>query len=323
MSEKSDYTAFQHMQALHVISNNFTNRIMSPYLWLRNDFIYFNLTTEGRQTWKIIKVINDFGMEAIRLRRQERSELLKNNPSSNYKQDGEESEGMDKKRSGVSCYLDMLLDFQESGHLQEKEILGELNNYIIAGYDTTALAVTWTLFALALNPLHQEKIVQELHSIFGDMPTSQININVTDTKKMKYLELCIKETFRMFPVSPVAPRSTTVDMILNDGRVIPAGCDVMIMVNLIHMDPIHFPEPQEFKPERHLQPNPAFLPFSTGVRSCIGQAFAMHVIKVELAYLLLNFIWETEEKPETLPRLFQGLLLPAEGIHFSIRKRER
>ncbi len=228
----------------------------------------------------------------------------------------------ENEHNGVPSYLDMLLDLVEKGDLQESEILGELNNYIVAAYDTTALAVAWTLFALALNDRsHQDKIFQEIQSIFGDVPTSELNITAADTKKMKYLELCLKESLRLFSASPMFPRNANEDITLKDGRIIPRGTDVYIMADMIHRDPRYFEEPNNFKPERHLKPNPAFIPFSTGVRNCIGQMFAMHQIKVELALLLREFIWETVDTEETLPRVFQALMVPVEGIQFKICRR--
>lgn len=306
ISKLSDEEAIRQMHAIHDISQKFTQRIMSPYLWLRNDFIYFNLTKEGRNIRKTWKIVSDFGEMAMTRRRQDRLTLTEN------------------EHNGVPSYLDMLLDLVEKGDLQESDILGELNNYIVAAYDTTALAVAWALFALALNdPSHQDKIFQEIQSIFGDVPTSELNITAADTKKMKYLELCLKEALRLFPASPMLPRNANEDMTLKDGRVIPRGTDVFIMVDMIHRDPRYFEEPNAFKPERHLKPNPAFIPFSTGVRNCIGQMFAMHQIKVELALLLREFVWETVDKEETLPRLFQALMVPAEGIRFKISRREK
>ncbi|CAL8069423.1 unnamed protein product [Orchesella dallaii] len=323
MSERNDTEALEQMHSLHTISINFANRIMSPFLWIKNDFIYFNLTKEGSYTTKCKNIINSFGTEAINRRRREILEN-KNNHESNHgaKELNHNETEENVLRLPPPCYLDMLLEIHEKGGLKDSEILGELNNYIAAGYDTTALAVAWALFALALNPMHQEKIFKEVDEIIGPgTPLSDAVITAADTKQMKYLELCIKESMRMFPTSPVLPRSTTDNMPLKDGRVIPAGSDVLIMVHLMHKDPKYFPNPEEFMPERHLKPIPAFIPFSVGGRNCIGQMYAMYQIKVELACLIREFVWETSDKPETLPCLFQGLLAPAKGIQFRIKRR--
>lgn len=298
---RNDKEALDHMKALHVVSVNFTNRLMSPFLWLRNDFIYFNFTEEGKNTRKMIKIINDFGLEAIEKRKEERRKGIQ----------------------GTDCYLDMLLDFEEKGDLKESDILGELNNYIVAGYDTTALAVIWTLFALAVHESKfQDKICDEIDTVFGRGPVEEWEVTPQKIKELKYLELCIKEAMRLYPTSPVTPRNVgDKDIQLKDGRVLPAYTDVMIMVNMLHRDKRYWERAEEFWPERHVERNLAFMPFSAGARTCVGQGFGMMLVKIELAGLIKSFRWATEEKWESLNCVFQALLVPAEGLHFKITKR--
>lgn len=145
-------------------------------------------------------------------------------------------------------------------------------------------------------------------------------VTTADTKKMKHMELCLKETLRLYPVLPISPRSTTREVKLPDGRIIPEGVDVYILLHFIHRDPKMFPDPDKFLPERHLVPQVAQIPFSLGPRGCIGQVYGMTEMKVILCYLLMTYKWETTEG-ETLNIVFQTLQVPENGMHFKISKR--
>ena len=145
-------------------------------------------------------------------------------------------------------------------------------------------------------------------------------VTYADSKNMKYLELCIKEALRLYPILPISPRGTTKDVTLPDGRIIPEGVDVYVLLHEIHRDPEYFPEPEKYKPERHTEHNRAFMPFTIGSRNCIGQAYAMNTMKVVLSFLLLTYKWETMEEPN-IKCLCQTLQVPENGIRFKITKR--
>lgn len=229
------------------------------------------------------------------------------------------------------CFLDHMIELMNAGQLTEKEVVNELNVFIAAGYDTSGLTICYVLYFLSLHPEHQDNIVEELREVIPSefwpdktatsMSKDQYQIMPIDTKKMKHMELCIKETLRLYPVLPISPRKSSKDIHLTDGRVIPSGVDVFVLLDLIHRSPKYFPEPDKFIPERHMQPNPAFMPFTLGKRNCIGQVYAMYEMKVILAYLLMNYKWETTEKDGFKP-IYQTLLVPETGMHFKITKRE-
>ncbi|CAL8125050.1 unnamed protein product [Orchesella dallaii] len=302
MENRNDNTARQHMQALHTIAETLSKRILGPNLLLRKDFIFF-LTKDGKATRKAGNTLNSFALQAVEKRRLYRKTVT-----------GEHN----------ICYLDILLDLMDSGLMNEDDVISELNNFMGGAYDTTALTICWTLFLLALNPQHQEKVYEELQHIFKSLPSSsssEYTLTANDTKEMKYLELCLKESLRLFPPAPIFPRSTVTDMKLDDGRIIPGKVDVLIFANLIHRDPEYFPNPEKFDPERHLEPIPAFMPFSMGVRNCIGQVYGMYQSKVVLAYLIREFVWETTESWESVEIAYQGLLYPKNGLHFKIKRR--
>lgn len=215
---------------------------------------------------------------------------------------------------------------------------------------------------MATHPEIQEKCVQELWQIFQEEPrpgssassststpapsfdtftttfslifaTSDLPVTTAKLRSMKYLECCIKEALRLYPVLPWLLRRTNEDIELKDGRVIPAGVDVPINTYVIHRDSEQFPEPETFKPERYLDENDGsgklsgLLSFGAGPRTCPGMLFAIQELKVLLSHLLLEFKWESAEEEDKNVKggskkcLFHGVLVPANGISVKITRR--
>ncbi|KAF2891135.1 hypothetical protein ILUMI_15038, partial [Ignelater luminosus] len=117
-----------------------------------------------------------------------------------------------------------------------------------------------------------EKVVEELHSIFGDdkdRPETH-----RDLQGMKYLEAVIKETLRIYPTVPFFSRNVNED-IEYEGIILPKNATLQVFVYGLHRNPDVFPDPERFDPERFTQENQrnrhpyAYLPFSAGPRNCI------------------------------------------------------
>ncbi|ODM89645.1 Cytochrome P450 4V2 [Orchesella cincta] len=219
------------------------------------------------------------------------------------------------------CYLDLLLDLEEKKELTKEDVLHELNLFIVAGYDTTGTTSAWALHLLASHPECQEKALKELKEIFGTRKGSDLQISLEDIKRMKYLDGCIKEALRLYPVLPWLLRRTDEEIRLNDGTVLPEGLDVPINTFLIQRDPNFFPEPDLFWPERHFPGSTsntkAMLPFGAGPRICPGMLFGMHELKILLAHLLLAYSWESLDNPKKMKCVFHGVLLPKNGINLA------
>jgi cytochrome P450 family 4 len=117
----------------------------------------------------------------------------------------------------------------------------------------------------------QEKVLQEQKDLFGEDKDPLVTYQ--EIQSMKYLELVIKETFRLYPPVPVIGRITRTDMEF-DNRVIPKGVNLVLFIYSLHRNPEYFPEPERFDPnrfERYDGSLPyAYIPFSAGSRNCIG-----------------------------------------------------
>lgn len=141
------------------------------------------------------------------------------------------------------------------------------------GHDTTAAALTWSLFELGHHPEVQEHVYEELQKIFGDSdrpPTYQ------DLMDMTYLKRVVQEALRLYPSVPVISRRFETDMHLRE-YVVPAHTEIVLVLYHIHRNPDIFPEPEKFDPDRFLpeaveKRHPfAYIPFSAGQRNCVGE----------------------------------------------------
>lgn len=122
-----------------------------------------------------------------------------------------------------------------------------------------------------MHPDIQDKVYQEISSIVsGD------EISAQDVKKMVYLEMVIKETLRLFPIVPIVARYLTQNLVLYDGTMVPAGVSVISAPIAVHYDTKYWKNPAEFNPDRfrleekYKRHTYSFIPFSGGLRNCLG-----------------------------------------------------
>jgi cytochrome P450 family 135 len=154
--------------------------------------------------------------------------------------------------------------------MDDAEVRDQLMTLLIAGHETTATGLAWTLDLLA----HHPEVAARARAQ-GDA----------------YLRAVVSESLRLRPVVPLAGRRLAVDLAV-DGITLPAGTDVTPAIWLAHTRPQDYPEPYAFRPERFLDTPPAtytWLPFGGGVRRCIGAAFAELEMRTVLAEVLARF----------------------------------
>ncbi len=156
--------------------------------------------------------------------------------------------------------------------LTDAELRDELMTLLLAGHETTATALSWTLERLVRHPDVLARLADELRAGEGD----------------DYLDAVIKESLRLRPVVPAVARYLTEPQQLGD-RVLPAGVHIAPSIYLTHHNPAIYPEPQAFRPERFLE-RPAgtyeWIPFGGGTRRCLGATFALFEMRIVLSTIL-------------------------------------
>jgi cytochrome P450 len=168
------------------------------------------------------------------------------------------------------CSLFVAARFEDGSAMSDREIRDQLMTLLLAGHETTATGLAWTLDLLTRNP----DVLARARS--GDED---------------YLRAVVAESLRLRPVVPLAGRRLVTDLEA-DGVAIPAGTDVTPAIWLAHTRPESYPDPYAFRPERFLEHPPStytWIPYGGGVRRCLGAAFAEMEMRVALAAILRRF----------------------------------
>jgi cytochrome P450 len=163
------------------------------------------------------------------------------------------------------------------------QLRDELMTLLLAGHETTATALAWTMHRIVTEPGVLGRVEAELAGIASDG-----RIAVDSVGTLEYLDAVVKETLRLNPVIPDVMRLVKQPVRIG-GVDLPAGVAAAPNIYAAHRRSETWAEPDRFRPERFLGTKPSpyeFFPFGGGSRRCLGMAFALHEIKVVLATLL-------------------------------------
>nr|CAD7194210.1 unnamed protein product [Timema douglasi] len=191
------------VEATKVIADAIVCRSFKP--WLQPEII-FRMSPTGRGHAKALKVLHGLTEKVIQTRKAEY--LTKHNSTQEDPSENENDIGAKKRRA----FLDMLLESVQDGNMMsDADLREEVDTFMFEGHDTTASGVSFALSSLSMYQDIQEKAVEELNSIFRD---SDRNATYRDIQEMKYLEMVIKETQRLFPSVPIFIRNIKEDVAL-------------------------------------------------------------------------------------------------------------
>ncbi|XP_069487645.1 cytochrome P450 4V2-like [Ambystoma mexicanum] len=305
----------EYIRTLYRMSDLIHRRQRFPWLW--PDFFY-SILKEGREHARHLKTLHSFTDTVI----EERAHEMKNADQNSGKSESKLNSEAPKKRL---AFLDMLLNVtdEEGKKLSNTDIREEVDTFMFEGHDTTAAAMNWALHLLGSHPEAQRNVHKELDDVFGG---SDRHVTMDDLKKLNYLGAVIKEALRLFPSVPFFARTIMEDCQLG-GYDVPKGVNAIIIPYALHREPKNFPDPEEFQPERFFSENSngrspyAYVPFSAGLRNCIGQRFALMEEKVVLSTLLRHFWVQTNQKREELCLQGELILRPKDGIWIELKKR--
>jgi cytochrome P450 len=201
----------------------------------------------------------------------------------------------------VSLFLDRY-DGEKDGDSFEPNYLRDMVvNFLIAGRDTTAQAMSWCLYNLSHHPEVAMKIRNEMERVLPEFASGHRShpLTMEEVQQLVYLEATLKETLRLHPSVPVIPKTVLSDTVLSDGTFLPAGTEITIPTYAMgRMAFIWGPDAKQFKPERWIDPTTnqivgvsayQFIAFNAGPRMCLGMALAMAEMKIVLASVLRRF----------------------------------
>ncbi len=211
----------------------------------------------------------------------------------------------------------LVVDADTNKRFSFEEILDQVAMLFLAGHETTASSLTWTLYLLSLYPKEQEKAYEEITQVLQGGA-----IEISHLRQFKYLTNIFKESLRLYPPVGFFAREAKKDTQVRD-KLIKKGSGVVIAPWLIHRHEEFWTNPHGFNPSRFEgeYKKDAYLPFGVGERICIGQGFAMQEAILILANILKTYKLELEEGfvPDVVGRL---TVRSANGMRIKFSKRE-
>jgi cytochrome P450 len=205
------------------------------------------------------------------------------------------------------------------GQMSGTMLVDNLTTFLFAGHETTAKALTWTLYLLARAPHWQERLRDEVRNAIR---TSQ-RVGPGTIERLPLTLRVLKESLRLYPPAPVITRLADEDMNLA-GTEVPKGSLIVIPIFALHRHRRLWDDPDCFDPDRFLPenedkyPRTQFMPFGFGPRICIGSSFALIEAAAILTTLLqsVRFEWDGRHIPEPVSRV---TLRPKGGMPLIVR----
>jgi cytochrome P450 len=223
-----------------------------------------------------------------------------------------------------SDILGSLLDAKDAlsgDRFTRKQLVDQIAVMFLAGHETSASALAWALYLVAMRPDVQERLHAEAAAVFGGRPPE-----FQDIKRLRLARDVFRETLRLYPPVYIFGRDATTAETMLDNPVEP-GAVILISPWLIQRHRKYWDRPDAFDPDRFADSETkesvrrAYLPFSAGPRVCLGASFAMQEATLILAYLAQHFRFEplADHTPKPIARL---TLRSENGIRLRVFRRE-
>lgn len=245
---------------------------------LRSDLLYA-ITPNGQKSKRMIKNMHEFTGNIIAQRKKEIALMSR-------------SAVAPANKKKLKSLLDLMLDIHlNGGNFDLKDIQFQLDNFVFAGHDTVSNALGFILICLANYSDIQQRVRAEINEVIADDATE---ISSEHLSNFPYLEMVIKETLRLYTPVPFTGRHLYEDFEIGN-HVIPKGTDIWLNYFALHRNPNYWTDPDKYDPERFSAENSAnrhpfaFVPFSGGLRNCIGQRYAKAFMKIIIAQIIRKF----------------------------------
>uniref|UniRef100_A0A182MSH0 Uncharacterized protein n=1 Tax=Anopheles culicifacies TaxID=139723 RepID=A0A182MSH0_9DIPT len=262
--------------------------------WLHPEVVY-RMTSAFKEEQARLKLFKQMSRKIIHMRQA----ILGAEPDK-AKDDQQDSDPEDKQEfPKAKVFIERLeeISCDPANNIDEDGFQQHIDTLMFGGNDTSAQALSNTLLTLGMYPDWQEKVYQEIMDIAPSGP-----ISYEDLSKLTYMEMFLKETLRLLPITGMIARVPTKEVQAKHITV-PPGAIVLIPFLKIHRDKtIWGPEaeifnPENFLPERCAQRHPyAFIPFSQGPRNCIGMKYGWISMKILLCHVVRQYRIATDIK---------------------------
>ncbi|XP_015117287.1 cytochrome P450 4C1 isoform X1 [Diachasma alloeum] len=278
-------------------------------VWLHPNFIFEN-TKIGEEQKAGLKIVHGVVDQTISRKKREHSALAR---------------GAIKADRPRVMLLEQLIDHSMKNNvMNDLDLRYQIYTVYIAAQDTTAVISSFTLLMLAMHPEVQKKVREEVDEVLGESE----DVREEHLSKLRYLEMVIRETLRLFPIAPLMVRKTTGRIEL-ESCTLPEDCSIVLAAFMTHRSEKYWNEPEKFDPDRFLPENIkkrhpyAYVPFSGGPRGCLGQKFAIICLKTLVANLIRSYSFETSEKMEEIKLKMDISIRSRSGYRVKIKRNYR
>lgn len=233
----------------------------------------------------------------------------------------------DKKSTGISDrgFLSKLMESMDKDQgVTEIDVIAQAFTMTLGGYETTAAGLAACLYLISNNPKAQARLHEELDDVLKSRPAT-----ADDLINLPYLCGVFDEALRLYPPATAAVRRLRENVKLADGKIIPENAFVWLNIYTLQRDPAIWPKPDDFLPERHVQPGNehlapnttyAYLPFGGGPRMCVGYKFALLEARLALSRLFQVYtIHPVPDMPE--PKWTTGIAYVADHVWVKVTPR--
>jgi len=204
--------------------------------------------------------------------------------------------------------------------MDDEQLVDNVLTFYLAGHETTAKALTWTLYLLAHSPEWTSAVEDEVARVTAGAP-----LDASHVERLVRVQQVVKESMRLYPPVPLMSRQAVAETRLGS-RTIAPGTSVILPIYAIHRhrrrweDPDAF-DPGRFAPEREeAMPRYQFMPFGAGPRVCIGRSFALMEATAILATLVRHARFEAAEAAHPVP-VARVTLMPKGGMRLRVALR--
>jgi cytochrome P450 len=201
----------------------------------------------------------------------------------------EEHRAADDREGDLLSMLISATDEGDGQGMTTRQLRDEVMTLVLAGFETTANALSWALYLLSKHPETAARLEEEATRVLaGRVPTFE------DLPSLEFTERVLQESMRLYPPAWCFEREA-VEADEVGGYAIPGGTTIAVCPYVLHRNPAYWNEPDKFDPDRFLPERStarsrfAYLPFGDGPRVCIGKGFAMMEAKIVLAMIAGSF----------------------------------
>jgi cytochrome P450 len=200
----------------------------------------------------------------------------------------------ERRRSGSdgADLLSMLMSArdEETGEaMTDEQLRVEVTTFLLAGQETTSLALTWTWYLLSQHPRARRRLEEEIDVVLNGRPPEY-----SDLLHLPYMRMVIDEAMRLYPPAWGFSRQALADDQLGGFR-LPRGWLAFVIPYVLHRLPSFWEDPEAFDPERFSPERSAdrskfvYIPFGAGPRQCIGNQFALIETQLSVATLAQSY----------------------------------